>query len=251
LAHFGKWAAPAPVTASTLDVGAALPNPSGLINSEDDTNINVQSILCDEVQDDQDDSYLIHEMSNNLPYVNITKQIAGNIYTEPDYVEPEILACAAHLDIPPTFAPWTTKVTLDGIEFAALLDTGASADLMRPDVADKLKLHRHQCATLRTLSLADRSTHKCNQYVIDDFNLSEVDIDSQPRKFFVADMPVGKHEIILGMPFVRDFRLSPDWQDDVPWPLLNVHINGNASTIWTSQLCRFQEAKRLRHHFIN
>jgi hypothetical protein len=65
-----------------------------------------------------------------------------------NYVKPEILACATYLDDPPTFARWTTKVTLDNIEFTALLDTGASADLMRPDVADRLKLHRHQCATL-------------------------------------------------------------------------------------------------------
>jgi hypothetical protein len=76
--------------------------------------------------------------------------------------------------------------------------------------------------------------------VIVDFNPSEVDIDSQPRKFFVADMPVAKNEIILGMPFVN-YRLTPDWQDDTPWPLLNVHINGTASTIWTSQYADFKK----------
>jgi Aspartyl protease len=148
-------------------------------------------------------------------------------------------------------APWTTRVTLDDVEFTALLDTGAAADLMRPDVADKLKLPRHQCATLRTLSLANKSTHKCNQYVIVDFNLSQVTIGSQPRKFFVAEMPDSKHEIILGMPFVKDYRLTPDWQHDMRWPLLIVHINGNASTIWTSQYADFQEAKWLRHNFIS
>ena len=227
--------------ASTLDVGAALPNPSGLTNSEDDLSINVQSILCDSVQDDQDDSYYIHEFSYNLPHDHVAEHVPGNIYTAPDDVEPEILACATHLGDPPTLVPWTTKVTLNDINFTALIDTGASADLMRPDVADKLKLPRHQCATLRTLSLADKSTHKCNQYVLVDFNLSEVDIDSQPRKFFVADMPAGKHEIILGMPFVKDYRLTPEWQDDMPWPLLNVHVNGNASTIWTSQYADFKK----------
>jgi hypothetical protein len=51
----------------------------------------------------------------------------GNIYIKPDYAEPEILTCAAHLDDPPTFAPWTTRVMLDDTEFTALLDTNASA----------------------------------------------------------------------------------------------------------------------------
>jgi Aspartyl protease len=138
------------------------------------------------------------------------------------------------MDGPPTFAPWATRVTLDDIQFAAVLDTGASADLMRPDVDDKMKLQRHQCATSRTLSLADKS-HTCKQYVIVDFNLSQIDIDSQPRKLFIVEMPNSQHEVNLGMPLVKDCRLTPDWQHDMPWPLLKVHIDGNASTTWTSQ----------------
>jgi hypothetical protein len=112
--------------ASTLDVGAAPTDPSGLTTSEDDLDFNVQNIQCNSVQDD----YYVHEAFCELP--RYTKQTPGNKYTTPDYAKPEMLTCTAQLD-DPTFAPWTTRVILDDIYFTAPLDTGASADLMRCD----------------------------------------------------------------------------------------------------------------------
>jgi hypothetical protein len=47
-------------------------------------------------------------------------------------------------------------------------------------------------------------------------------------------MANGKHEIILGMPFIRDYRLTPDWLDGMPSPLLDIHMNGDVLTIRTS-----------------
>ena len=106
---------------------------------------------------------------------------------------------------------------------------------MQPDIADYMNLERHQCASSRTLSLADKTTHKCNEYVIADFKLYQVDGDAKPRRFFIADMPNSSHEIILGMPFINDFQLTPIWQPNVFLPSLRVNINSITSTIWTSQ----------------
>jgi hypothetical protein len=54
-------------------------------------------------------------------------------------------------------------------------------------------------------------------------------------------MPNSKHEIIVGMSFVKNHRVIPDWQHDMPWPLLNVHVNGNASTFWTPQCVDYKK----------
>jgi Aspartyl protease len=72
-------------------------------------------------------------------------------------------------DDPSTIAPWTTRMIFGKSNFTALLDTGASADVMRPDIADKLKLQRHECTTSRTSTSADQTKHECNEYVIADF----------------------------------------------------------------------------------
>ncbi len=137
-------------------------------------------------------------------------------------------------DDPSTIAPWTTRVMFGKYGFTTLLDTGATADIMRPDIADYMNLERHQCASSRTSTLADKTTHKCDEYVIADFNLYQVDGNAKPRKFFIADMPNSSHAIILGMSFINDFQLTPIWQPNVS-PSLRININGITSTIWTSQ----------------
>ena len=71
--------------------------------------------------------------------------------------------------------------------------------------------------------------------MIADFNLYQVDGDAQPRHFYIADIPNSSHEIILGMPFINDFQLTPFWQPNVLLPSLRVNINGITSTIWTFQ----------------
>jgi hypothetical protein len=41
-------------------------------------------------------------------------------------------------------------------------------------------LERHQCGIPRTLALADKTKRECNEYVIADFNLYQVDGDAKP-----------------------------------------------------------------------
>jgi hypothetical protein len=63
-------------------------------------------------------------------------------------------------------------------------------------------------------------------------------------KFFIADMPNSSHEIILGIPLVKDNLSSTTvWQPNVFLPSLPVNINDNTSTSWTPQTAHDKETK--------
>lgn len=210
----GQWR-PKNVNVSAMDVSTSLPEPCGSPSMTPCFTENSENFICNKIQEEE--CQIFEAFVSLFNETNDSK-----------------LDTTTPSDDPSTIAPWTTRVMFGKYGFTALLDTGATADIMRPDIADYMNLERYQCASSRTLTLADKTTHKCDEYVIADFNLYQVDGNAKPRKFFIADMPNSSHAIILGMPFINDFQLTPIWQPNVS-PSLRVNINGITSTIWTSQ----------------
>jgi hypothetical protein len=90
----------------------------------------------------------------------------------------------------------------------ALVDSGASINLIHEDEVLRLKLEKRPCKHPVKLTLADG--HRMNpssHYVSLNFTIEGV---PQTENFLVA--PIGRHPMILGMPWLQRSNPSIDWR---------------------------------------
>lgn len=91
---------------------------------------------------------------------------------------------ASNLEI---ISPIKCDLTIGESTISALIDSGASANFMRPDIAEKLEMPVHKLDTPLVVELADKTTRKCTDYVLA-YTSADRDADSATQ-FAIADMP--------------------------------------------------------------
>lgn len=116
----------------------------------------------------------------------------------------------ANLELPPindiadVMPSLTLKGSIAGYGVGMLLDSGATANLMHPKLAFFLGLDLGVTAPL-TVTLADGSRRQCTKQAtgvrLTLKNVQPEETVERMMSFYVADMPGGQHDIILGMPF--------------------------------------------------
>jgi hypothetical protein len=116
---------------------------------------------------------------------------------------------------PETSNPLCIKIYHNGHVVEALIDSGASGNFLRPDIADKLNLEIKACAKTRNIEMADKTSRTCDRYVQMKFGFSSEPTISaficDDQSFFVADMPSSKYQAILGMPWLTTYNPDIDW----------------------------------------
>ncbi len=96
-----------------------------------------------------------------------------------------------------------------------LLDSGASANLMHPALASSLGVKLSTMPSSLNVILADGSRRECSQ-IADKLELrirdtKTGDTADTTLQFYVADMEGSQHDIILGMPFLKQENPTIDW----------------------------------------